>query len=113
MRSSGGKVIMWVILFTTKLLIINFTNSYIGQAFTEGCLIKKKLIIIALTKGHFGHHGAKGQVLKHLPPPPSARACEGTFIWSSNYDYFNNYIPNVHTTCVMFTGHLYFDLQRH
>ncbi len=56
---------MWVILFTAKLLIINFTNSYIGQAFTEGCLKK-----IALTKGHFGHHVAKGQVLKHPPPPP-------------------------------------------
>ncbi len=51
-----------------KLLIINCTNSYIGQAFTEGCLIIIKKI--ALTKGHFGHHGAKGQVLKHPPPPP-------------------------------------------
>ncbi len=60
---------MWVILFTAKLLIINFTNSSIGQAFTEGCLKKKKKKI-ALTKGHFGHHGAKGQVLKHPPPPP-------------------------------------------
>ncbi len=43
---------MWVILFTAKLLIINFTNSKIGQAFTEGC--KKKN---ALTKGHFGQRG--------------------------------------------------------
>ncbi len=71
---------MWVILFTAKLLIINCTNSYIGQAFTEGCLIKKKKKKnIALTKGHFGHHGAKGQVLKHPPPPPSARACSTAF----------------------------------
>ncbi len=66
---------MWVILFTAKLLIINFTNSYIGQAFTEECNIFLKRF--ALTKGHFGHHVAKGQVLKHPPPPPpppSARA---------------------------------------
>ncbi len=67
---------MWVILFTSKLLIINCTSSSIGQAFTEGCLIKKKKKM-ALTKGHFGHHGAKGQVLKH--PPPSARACSSGF----------------------------------
>ncbi len=67
---------MWVILFTAKLLIINFTNSYIGQAFTEGCLIKKlKYFFFALTKGHFGHHGAKGQVLKHPPPPPPLCTC--------------------------------------
>ncbi len=25
---------------------------------------------MALTKGHFGHHGEKGQVLKHPPHPP-------------------------------------------
>ncbi len=31
---------------------------------------------IGLTKGHFGHQGENGQVLKHPqpPPPPSARA---------------------------------------
>ncbi len=33
-------------------------------------MFNKKKKKIALIKGHFGHHGAKGQVLKHPPPPP-------------------------------------------
>ncbi len=33
-------------------------------------MFNKKIKINALIKGHFGHHGAKGQVLKHPPPPP-------------------------------------------
>ncbi len=49
-----------------KLLIINCTNSYIGQAFTEGCL-KKIKIKNCLDKRALW---AKGQVLKHPPPPP-------------------------------------------
>ncbi len=53
---------MWVILFTAKLLINNFTNSYIGQAFTEGCKKKKKKN--CLDKRALW---AKGQVLKHPP----------------------------------------------
>ena len=35
---------------------------------------RKKKEKHTLTKGHFGHQGAKGQVLKPPPPPPSARA---------------------------------------
>ncbi len=75
MRSSGERVIMWVILFTAKLLILLVVT--LGRPSQKGVKKKKKKKKkkkIALTKGHFGHHGAKGQVLKHPPPPSSARA---------------------------------------
>jgi len=47
-----------------------------GQASTKVPLnTKKRRGNFVLTKGHFGHQVAKGQVLEHPTPPPSARAC--------------------------------------
>ncbi len=63
---------MWVILFTAKLLIIHFTNSYIGQAFTEGCLIKKKKN--CLDKRALWASWSKGAGAQAPSAPPSARA---------------------------------------
>ncbi len=67
------KVIMWVILFTAKLLIINFANSYIGQAFTEGCKKKKN----CLDKRALWASLDKGAGAQAPSAPPSARAWPG------------------------------------
>ncbi len=66
---------MWVILFTAKLLIIHFTNSYIGQAFTEGCLKKKKSCLDKRALWASRDKGAGAQA-PSAPPPPHVPGSE-------------------------------------
>ncbi len=58
---------MWVILFTAKLLILLIVR--LGRPSQKGVKKKKKKKINCLDKRALW---AKGQVLKHPPPPPSA-----------------------------------------
>ncbi len=74
---------MWVILFTAKLLIIHFTNSYIGQAFTEGCLKKKKKKKNCLDKRALWASWSKGAGAQAPSAPPSARACSAVTVGNS------------------------------
>ncbi len=61
-RSSCGSFYLWLNYYSLILPIVRM-----GRPSQKGVL---KIKINTLTKGHIGHQGEKGQVLKHPLNPP-------------------------------------------